>query len=115
MTPSNDAWFGASQGAEQHFQMGRVRAIETRRWWLRVGNDGISAAVSPSGAVTVRAARFTAQAVPVTFTLQSGQTLAVRWGDAVPAGVALGWLLGTVVLRRRPGGEGGPSAGEGIE
>ncbi|GHF58451.1 apolipoprotein N-acyltransferase [Deinococcus metalli] len=115
VTPSNDAWFGASQGAEQHFQMGRVRAIETRRWWLRVGNDGISAAVSPSGAVTVRAARFTAQAVPVTFTLQSGQTLAVRWGDAVPAGVALGWLLGTVVLRRRPGGEGGPSAGEGIE
>ena len=44
---SNDAWFGFGQGARQHFSMGNLRAIETRRYLLRAGNDGITALINP--------------------------------------------------------------------
>ena len=51
---SNDAWFGRTAGAEQHFQMGRVRAIETRRYLARAGNDGITAIINPLGQTVER-------------------------------------------------------------
>lgn len=102
VTLSNDAWFGPSGGAEQHFQMGRVRAIETRRWWVRVGNDGVSAVVGPSGAVLARFPRFQAGAFAAPFDVSNVQTLAVRWGDWVPP-VSAGLLtvLGLRVTWRR--------------
>lgn len=86
---SNDAWFGPSVGAEQHFQMGRVRAIETRRWVLRAGNDGVTAAVAPSGRVTARLPRAVAGALPVSFAQAGAITPYVRWGEWVTALSAL--------------------------
>ncbi|MEF2278270.1 apolipoprotein N-acyltransferase [Deinococcus sp. YIM 134068] len=96
---SNDAWFGPSVGAEQHFQMGRVRAIETRRWVLRAGNDGVTAAVAPSGRVTAQLPRAVAGALPVSFAQITAVTLYVRWGEWVTALSAL-VLLG-LWLRKR--------------
>lgn len=93
VTPSNDAWFGATQGAEQHVQMGRVRAIETRRWWLRAGNDGITAAVDPQGRAVRRLERFRAGVLPVNFELLSEQTFNVRFPNWV-SWVSLALLLG---------------------
>ena len=54
---SNDAWFGRGHGAEQHFAMGTMRAIETRRYLLRVGNDGVTAVVDPQGRTLQRLER----------------------------------------------------------
>jgi apolipoprotein N-acyltransferase len=51
---SNDAWYGPSFGGLQHFQMGRLRAVETGRWLLRAGNDGVTAIIDPYGRVTDR-------------------------------------------------------------
>lgn len=82
---SNDAWFGPSVGAEQHFLMGRVRAIETRRWLLRAGNDGVTAAIAPSGRVTARLPRRVAGALPVFFAQTTTVTPYVRWGEWVTA------------------------------
>ncbi|MGM9319647.1 apolipoprotein N-acyltransferase [Deinococcus aquaticus] len=93
VTPSNDAWFGASRGAEQHFQMGRVRAVETRRWWLRAGNDGITAVVDPGGQVDRRLARWTPGTLPVAFDVREDRTLSVRWPGWVTGGSALALLL----------------------
>lgn len=45
---SNDGWF-ASWGVAQHFWMGRVRAIENRRWVLRSVNEGIAGSVDDLG------------------------------------------------------------------
>lgn len=95
---SNDAWFGPSVGGEQHFQMGRVRAIETRRWLLRAGNDGVTAAIAPSGQVTARLSRGVAGVLPVSFAEAGTWTPYVRWGEwvaALSALVLLGLWLGT--------------------
>jgi len=48
---SNDGWFGKSAAAEQHLRMARVRAVENRRWLVRVTNSGITAAVDPYGRI----------------------------------------------------------------
>lgn len=84
VTLSNDAWFGPSVGAEQHFQMGRVRAIETRRWWVRAGNDGVTAVVRPSGDVAARYPRAVQGALHATFGTSQTLTPYVRFGDWVP-------------------------------
>jgi apolipoprotein N-acyltransferase len=94
---TNDAWFGLGNGAQQHFDMGRLRAIETRRWLLRSGNDGITAAVDPYGRVTQQLPRHVAAALPVTFQLLDGATFWVRYGQLTPAVLAawtaLFWLI----------------------
>ena len=82
---SNDAWFGRGQGAEQHFQMGRLRAIETGRFLLRAGNDGVSAVVDPRGQVVFRAPRGERAAYRVPFGVTSTLTPFVRSGDWVLA------------------------------
>lgn len=45
---SNDAWY-AGWGVQQHFMMGRVRAIENRRWVLRSVNKGIAGSIDDLG------------------------------------------------------------------
>jgi len=46
---TNDGWFKETQGAEQHFQNARFRAIELRRPMLRCANTGVSAAIDSTG------------------------------------------------------------------
>jgi apolipoprotein N-acyltransferase len=46
---TNDAWWGNTPGYKQHFEMSRLRAVETRRYILRAANTGISAFVDPLG------------------------------------------------------------------
>ncbi len=94
---SNDAWFGSGGGAEQHFAMGTVRAVETRRYLLRVGNDGITALVDPLGEVRARLSRGARGALPVDYGVTSTLTPYVRLGDLlvlllVPYAVSVGLL-----------------------
>ena len=100
---SNDAWFGAGGGAEQHFQMGTLRAIETRRYLLRVGNDGVTAVVDPYGRVLERLERGVAGTLVGDYALLSGSTPYLRWGDWTVAAAAL-WALGSAfaLASRRP-------------
>ena len=61
LTVSNDTWFGTSIGPEQHFQMVRLRSLETGRYQIRITNDGISALVGPEGNVIRTIPRYQAQ------------------------------------------------------
>lgn len=98
---SNDAWYGPSFGGLQHFQMGRLRAVETGRWLLRAGNDGVTAVVDPYGRVTARLPQRQAGFLGSSFAYRQAQTPYVRLGDWA---VGLAGLLGLVGLRRRAKG-----------
>lgn len=86
---SNDAWFGRGDGARQHFEMGRLRAIETRRYLLRVGNDGITALVGPSGRVVAELPRGGQRTLMAAFAPRQELTPYVRFGDALVVILAL--------------------------
>ncbi|MFC1496113.1 apolipoprotein N-acyltransferase [Candidatus Margulisiibacteriota bacterium] len=51
---TNDAWFKNSSALEQHLQMGIMRAVENRRYFIQAANTGISAVIDPTGAVLMK-------------------------------------------------------------
>jgi apolipoprotein N-acyltransferase len=98
---TNDAWFGRSSAPWQHLSMVRFRAVENRIWIARAANTGISAFITPSGAVREATGLF----VPATATVEVGlgarPGLYARTGDLVPMlflAVVVIWL---VQMRRR--------------
>lgn len=107
---SNDAWFGPSLGGLQHFQMGRLRAVENGRWLLRAGNDGITAVIDPYGRVTARLAKGRPGFLAASYGIEMRQTAYTRWGDWA-VGLALGLaLLGARGYRGTPATRPAPSA-----
>ena len=48
---SNDMWTKTKAGHYQHFTITKFRAIENRIWYVRAGNDGVTAFINPHGEV----------------------------------------------------------------
>lgn len=46
---TNDAWYNGTAGPRQHYNIARMRAIETRKPVLRCANSGVSGLISPTG------------------------------------------------------------------
>jgi len=82
-TITNDAWFGTSSAAYQHFQQGAIRAVEEGRYIVRAANTGISGAVDPYGRVIVQTRLFDTVMVPVDVRLLNDRTIYSRVGDVV--------------------------------
>ena len=78
---SNDGWFGKSAAAEQHLRMARVRAVENRRWLLRVTNSGITAAIDPYGKIYETIPWNVRGAVDLPYDFRTDTTLYTRFGD----------------------------------
>lgn len=55
---SDDAWFGRSIAPWQHLQMAQMRAIETNRMLIFVGNSGITAIINANGQIIAQAKPF---------------------------------------------------------
>jgi len=87
---TNDAWFGTTWGRAQHFALGRLRTVETGRWMLRAGNDGVTAIVDPLGRVTASIPPGVPGSLLGEWRPVEGSTLYVRIGDT--------WLAGLVAL-----------------
>ena len=50
---TNDAWYNGTPGPRQHFDIARMRAIETRRPVLRCANSGITGLIGPDGSSSI--------------------------------------------------------------
>lgn len=99
---TNDAWFGRSTGPYQHFAAARLRAVEEGLPVVRAANTGISAVVDPYGRVIARLG------LGVEGVIDAGLPAALpeptvfgRFGNAIPAGLALLAALGGWLLRRK--------------
>jgi apolipoprotein N-acyltransferase len=99
-TITNDAWFGTSSAAYQHFEQSALRAVEEGRYVVRAANTGISGAVDPYGRVLTRTDLFVPAALAVDVRVISSRTIYSRIGDVV-AWVSLAAALALLVMARR--------------
>jgi apolipoprotein N-acyltransferase len=78
---SNDGWFGRSAAPEQHLRMARVRAVENRRWLLRVTNNGFTVSVDPYGRVFSPLPPDVRAAVDLPYDFRTDETFYTRFDD----------------------------------
>jgi len=106
---TNNGWFGEEAGAYQHATHSILRAVETRRPVLRVGNGGWSGFIDEYGNIRHVMTDETgsiyfrgSHTIPVTFDprLNSRQSLYVKYGDWFVGLCAGLLLLGVGVVRR---------------
>jgi apolipoprotein N-acyltransferase len=103
-TITNDAWFGRSSAAYQHFDQGALRAVEEGRYVVRAANTGISGAVDPYGRILAATPIFETAVLAVDVRLLSGRTIYSQMGDVI-VWISLGIAVGVAALRirvRRP-------------
>jgi apolipoprotein N-acyltransferase len=78
---SNDGWFGRSAAPEQHLRMARVRAVENRRWLVRVTNNGLTVSVDPYGRIFRQLPPDVRAAADLPYDFRTDETLYTRFGD----------------------------------
>ena len=78
---TNDSWWDDSPGHRQHFEMARLRAIETRRYVLRAANGGFSGVIDPLGRVLEKTNYDERTAIKTTVYARNGETFYVKHGD----------------------------------
>lgn len=97
----NDAWFGVSMAPYQHEAIALWRAVENRRFFVRVGNAGDTGVIDAHGRIVERLGLFTAGTLTADVALLDIETFYTRHGDVFAWGVlvvALSWL--GIALRR---------------
>jgi len=78
---TNDAWYGTTPAAWQHFQAARMRAVESGRVVLRAANTGVTAVIAPDGSVRNSMSWWTKGALIGEFRLSEAKTPYMKWGD----------------------------------
>ena len=96
---SNVAWFGHSIAPRQHLQISQARALESGRYMLRATNTGVTAVISPRGAVIKSAPEFTRAVVSYRVPGFQGSTPYVRWGNYAVLLLAAALIVIACVLR----------------
>ncbi len=85
-TITNDAWYGWSSAAYQHWQQASMRSIEEGRYMARAANTGISGFVDPYGRVLQKSEMFQSAVLAEDLRFITWRTIYSRIGDAA------GWL-----------------------
>lgn len=98
---SNLGWFGDSWALRQHWQMARMRAIETSRPVLRATNTGITGAIDHHGQAIATLPPMTPGFLDVTVQGQKGSTPYSKVGDALILLICIGLLLGAQARRSK--------------
>jgi len=81
ITLTNDGWYGYSWAPTQHFAQVVLRAVETRRWFVRAALTGISGIVDPRGRVRHRLAVGETGVLVAQVKGATVRTPRVRWGN----------------------------------
>jgi apolipoprotein N-acyltransferase len=82
-TITNDAWYGRSSAAYQHWDQAALRAIEGGRYLARAANTGISGFVDPYGRVLEKSQLFEQRTLVADLRFIREQTIYSRTGDVV--------------------------------
>lgn len=90
---TNDGWFGRTSGPYQHLAQARLRSIEEGLPLVRVANTGVSAVVDGYGRVIAQLPLGTEGVLDARLPQSLPATIYSRLGDAVFAGLLLGFLL----------------------
>ena len=98
---TNDAWWGTTPGRIQHMSFSALRAIETRRDYVRCGNTGISAHFDSRGELVSRGGWNERQALLFDCNLSSEQTFFTSHGDICGRVCTLAFLLMIALLAVR--------------
>ena len=78
---SNDAWFGNSLAPFQHLQIAQSRALESKKYLVRVANTGISAIIDDDGKIVNKINLNTEGFINSRIYASKGITLYMRFGD----------------------------------
>lgn len=81
VTVLDDAWFGHSLAPSQHLQIGQFMALAAARPMLFVGNNGLTAVISPRGRIQSIIKPFQTQTLSSEIYSYTGTTPWVRFGD----------------------------------
>jgi apolipoprotein N-acyltransferase len=98
---TDDGWWGNSSGHIQHFDYGRLRAIEFRRWVVQDSNSGTSGIIAPDGSVIKRTAFGVTDAFQYEVPVLTHKTLYTRFGDWLPISlliIAAGGIIMLLIL-----------------
>ena len=85
-TITNDAWYGWSSAAYQHWQQASLRAVEQGRYLARAANTGISGFVDPYGRELQKSEMFQSAVMTEDLRFLTNRTIYSRIGDVA------GWL-----------------------
>jgi len=96
VTITNDAWYGTSSAAYQHWEQASLRAIEQGRYLVRAANTGITGIVDPYGRVTASTRLFETTTVIGDVRWNSRRTIYATTGDLI-AWISLA-LMAAIVL-----------------
>ncbi|MCP3876451.1 MAG: apolipoprotein N-acyltransferase, partial [Desulfobacteraceae bacterium] len=80
-TITNDAWFGVTSAAQQHFSIAVFRAIESRRSIARAANTGISGFIDPKGKILEATPLFTDQVITQQLPALKQISFYTKYGD----------------------------------
>lgn len=100
---TNDAWFPRSKLPRQHFDHGRVRAVENGVPILRACNSGISGGIDCFGR-TIQILPTTDQRVAslhFSIPVRSYPTLYTWWGDRAILGISLSSIISYFLFRKK--------------
>jgi apolipoprotein N-acyltransferase len=110
---ANDAWFGDTVAPYQHEALALWRAVENRRFLVRVTNTGVTDVIEPTGRVALRLPVFEPATVVARVARLRVKTFYQRFGEPIVHLVTLAALLLLIRSRRGSGppvhGGGGPS------
>jgi apolipoprotein N-acyltransferase len=81
VTITNDAWFGRTSAAYQHFSIAVFRAVENRVFIARAANTGITGFIDPKGKILKKGEIFTEEAMIDTIRLSKAKTFYTLYGD----------------------------------